>query len=214
MENNKSNFVGNIGEKIETVALFSRCFTIERRGFPSWKTVLIDVCEFVDESGNVYVWFTSAIFKSRRGDTVKLRGTIKAHDEYKGTKQTVLTRCKVETISSPIDRAKKQKEEQVINGDILIMPYRQYKNHYSDCATVKNSYNEHEHTIGVIIPDGRMKKNGVRGQHFTGYEFSYTENNVRFISTYRAIDEEHAIAHLKREHKTADNIKIEHVYFY
>lgn len=46
------------------------------------------------------------------------------------------------------------------------MPYRQYKNSYSDCETVPGSYNKSSKTIIVLIPEGRMKKSGVRGQSF------------------------------------------------
>ena len=33
--------------------------------------------------------------EQNKGDEVTLNGTIKAHSEYKGIKQTELTRCKV-----------------------------------------------------------------------------------------------------------------------
>jgi hypothetical protein len=47
-----------------------------------------------DDDGNVYVWRTLAE-KMAEGRTYKVRGTVKEHGEYNGTKQTVLTRCKV-----------------------------------------------------------------------------------------------------------------------
>jgi hypothetical protein len=49
---------------------------------------------FTDVEGNILVWWTS----SKRldvGTTYTLRGTVKKHDDYKGTKQTVLSRCAV-----------------------------------------------------------------------------------------------------------------------
>lgn len=48
-----------------------------------------------DASGNLFSWFASSrnVETVRPGDTVSLTGTIKAHVEYKGTKETQLTRC-------------------------------------------------------------------------------------------------------------------------
>lgn len=49
--------------------------------------------------GNVLVWFASREQDVKVGDTVTLRGTVKKHDDYKGTAQTTLTRCKVSKAS-------------------------------------------------------------------------------------------------------------------
>lgn len=46
------------------------------------------------------------------------------------------------------------------------MTYRQFKTSYADCETVPGSYNKSSKTIIVLIPEGRMKKSGVRGQSF------------------------------------------------
>lgn len=43
--------------------------------------------------GNVFVWTTSTYLNTNKEYTVK--GTVKEHAEFKGTKQTVLTRCRV-----------------------------------------------------------------------------------------------------------------------
>lgn len=48
-----------------------------------------------DALGNNLVWFASGN-NLDVGDTVKLKGTVKAHNERNGFKQTVLTRCKVQ----------------------------------------------------------------------------------------------------------------------
>lgn len=48
--------------------------------------------EFVDPSGNVYVWWTGKSFDE--GLKVSLKGSIKDHKVYKGVEQTILTRCK------------------------------------------------------------------------------------------------------------------------
>lgn len=51
--------------------------------------------KFRDASGNVLTWFSSVCFSLRPGEKVKLDGTVKAHNEYNGAKETVLTRCKI-----------------------------------------------------------------------------------------------------------------------
>ena len=42
----------------------------------------------------------------------------------------------------------------------VTMLYRRYKQHYSDCETVADSYNKSLKTIVVLIPDGRVKSSG------------------------------------------------------
>lgn len=56
------------------------------------------VYKFTDASGNIYVWKTggglvkSDGFYLGTGDTVVVKATVKEHSEYKGVRQTVLTR--------------------------------------------------------------------------------------------------------------------------
>ena len=52
------------------------------------------------------------------------------------------------------------------------MKYSQYKKHYADCKTVPGTYDTIEKSIIVLIPEGRMKKSGVRGQRDNYYRFS------------------------------------------
>lgn len=65
--------------------------------------------KFKDESGNVFVWKTGSPIFIQDGDDyrpvkvsekVSLKGTIKEHGNFKGDKQTVLTRCKVMEVSA------------------------------------------------------------------------------------------------------------------
>ncbi len=51
----------------------------------------------VDADGNHFKWFASGVRDFEAGDVLTLKGTIKAHDEYRGVKQTQITRCKVVT---------------------------------------------------------------------------------------------------------------------
>ncbi|MBY0525564.1 MAG: hypothetical protein K2R98_19320 [Gemmataceae bacterium] len=48
---------------------------------------------FADQQGNIVVWKASNEQDAAKGDTVIVHGTVKEHGEYKGTKQTVLSRC-------------------------------------------------------------------------------------------------------------------------
>jgi len=48
-----------------------------------------------DPDGHLLVWFSSN-FRANVGDILNGKGTVKAHQEYRGVKQTVLTRCKFE----------------------------------------------------------------------------------------------------------------------
>lgn len=49
--------------------------------------------KFVDEAGNVFIWYASRPIELQ--ERMTLKATIKAHNERNGVKQTVLTRCKV-----------------------------------------------------------------------------------------------------------------------
>lgn len=58
------------------------------------------------------------------------------------------------------------------------MLYRRYKQHYADCETVFGSYDRRTKTIDVLIPEGRLKPSGVRGQSFKYMEFTGTEKTT------------------------------------
>lgn len=47
-----------------------------------------------DANGNVFIWKT-ACNEIREGAKVTIKATVKEHKEYRGVKQTILTRCKV-----------------------------------------------------------------------------------------------------------------------
>lgn len=53
------------------------------------------LCKFTDADGNRFAWFASCDIGFEIGDAVELRGTVKAHKEFNGTKETQLTRCKI-----------------------------------------------------------------------------------------------------------------------
>lgn len=86
-EPSNSEYVGEIGDRIEETLTVTKAVTLESY----YGTSIMHIME--NAVGNVFVWITKA--KSYpEGKVVTLRGTIKDHKEYKGTKQTILTRCK------------------------------------------------------------------------------------------------------------------------
>lgn len=48
------------------------------------------------------------------------------------------------------------------------MLYSRYKRSFSDCKIIPGTYHKDSKTIAVEIPEGRMKKSGVRGKRSIG----------------------------------------------
>ena len=84
-----NEYAGSVGDKITTEA------TVENvTGFDGYYGYMY-VYNFKDVHGHMLVWFTSKDLGVDTGDKIHISGTIKKLNEYKGIKQTVLTRCKV-----------------------------------------------------------------------------------------------------------------------
>ena len=95
--NHKSEFQGNIGEKIEKELTLVKSVSFETHFTYYGETQYIH--KFEDEDGNIYIWKTSnALVEDKPIQKCILKGTIKEHSEYNTEKQTVLTRCKVKEI--------------------------------------------------------------------------------------------------------------------
>ena len=95
-EAEKSKWIGEVGKRISFVPVETVCLT-------SWDTMYgtTFVNKLVDESGNVFIWKTGTtltpyIEGNKEMFAVKVTGTVKEHKEYRGVKQTELTRCRVE----------------------------------------------------------------------------------------------------------------------
>lgn len=82
-----SDHVGQVGDKVELDV------TYIRTGNYSTKFGTTYVHTFEDGDGNEFVWKTSSFGDFPAGKN-HIKATIKDHDEYKGVKQTILTRCK------------------------------------------------------------------------------------------------------------------------
>jgi hypothetical protein len=86
----KSNeYVGSVGDK-----LLVEVTVLKRNSFETdYGTTFLFV--LADAAGNSLVWFASNNVLEV-GETVTLKGTVKAQNDRDGRKQTVLTRCKVQ----------------------------------------------------------------------------------------------------------------------
>ena len=105
-------YIGEVGTKVEVEATFLNGYEYESTY--GWRTTTTLIATFETEDGNKLVWKTSTAFKRtdgafafpdktsetgwrrvERGTKMHLTGTVKEHSEFRGEKQTVLTRAKV-----------------------------------------------------------------------------------------------------------------------
>lgn len=83
-----SNYIGNVGERISVKVTLSKVTAFD---------TMYGTCfciSMVDENSNRVIWMTSKAPKKNEGDIFTVVGTVKEHKEYKGCKQTSLSRCK------------------------------------------------------------------------------------------------------------------------
>lgn len=232
-------YIGTIGDKITVEAVYKKSYEYYTHYTYYGETHSIHV--FEDAEGNCIVWNTTGIVSDRnyvnaRGDVqpifygskVLITATVKAHAEYKGTKQTSISRPRFKVVNlgkSPEEiqrekdaekeERKKSQLESLVDGDFVWeMTYRQYKQHYSDCETIIDSYRCDEYdpaTISVIIRAGRLKNSGVRGKHYSGYEFT-TDAGMKIC--YRAVSEENAKKRLIKDYPEGKYWECTHIYRY
>lgn len=88
-KNADSDYQGSVGERITVTVKVEKIMSFDSQ----WGTS--DMFLMRDAGSNVYKWMTSSCVDMGEGSEVTLTGTVKKHDDYRGTKQTVLTRCKV-----------------------------------------------------------------------------------------------------------------------
>lgn len=99
----QSDYVGEIGKKIETELTLKKRIAYSAN-YNGYNETTSYIYLFEDDTGNAYKWSTGKFLEKivndcyetiNEGDTVKIKGSIKAHEEYNEQKQTVITRCKV-----------------------------------------------------------------------------------------------------------------------
>lgn len=90
----KSNWVGSVGGRVELKDAFVSVLTGWYSDFGY--TYLYKI---VDTNGNIFTWKTSKWLGDDEslapGTRISLKGTVKNHSEFRGVKQTELTRCRV-----------------------------------------------------------------------------------------------------------------------
>lgn len=217
-----SEYVGSVGSKISVQVTLTNEFEYVDYKFSFYGTTHYTYI-MEDDQGNVYVWKTTTTLVFgyddhhldciRKGDKMTISGTVKEHSEFKGVKQTILTRCKFALVAHKPDEIVLKREQQMQSleeGDLIWkMPYKQYKEHYSDCETISGSFDKEKTTIRVIIRKGRMKNSGVRGKHFSGYEFRTKHGEV---VCYRAVSEKNARKQLEKDFPNSGDWECTHIY--
>jgi hypothetical protein len=91
-------YYGNVGEKVKGIAVTGKCLTSYTNCYGSiYNAVTTFVYQFTDNANHVFIWKTANDIPLNDDGIFNgvISGTIKEHSEYKGTKQTVLTRVKV-----------------------------------------------------------------------------------------------------------------------
>ena len=228
------SYIGEIGKRLTITVTYKHRFEYTDYKFSYYGTTHFTHI-FEDSEGNTIVWKSTNMVEyindgsenpKRKGDVefvtkgskVELTGSVKEHGSYKDQEQTVVTRCKFKLVERAktdleIQQEKVEAQNASIGENDLVweMPYRQYKEHYSDCETIIGSFDRHEDshgnchgdpTIKVIIREGRLKNSGVRGKHFRTYEFKTDEG--KFVR-YRAVCEENARKQLKKDFPNSDS---------
>lgn len=85
----QSAHVGQVGNKVSESIKEWKCLTAWDT---QWGTTFL--YEFTTEDGNILIWKTSKWLDDEK-EFKTVSGTVKAHNEFRGVKQTELTRCKV-----------------------------------------------------------------------------------------------------------------------
>lgn len=86
----ESNYFGTVGERYKDLNIY------DMKVLANYETMfgLMYVYKIVLENGNILIWKTTSWFEELE-KFKKIDFTIKAHNEYKDTKQTEVTRCKL-----------------------------------------------------------------------------------------------------------------------
>lgn len=89
----ESEFVGTEGERMsfELLTLVDAYSYEQRFGITT-------IYSFQDERGNLLKWFTSGSFDGRIGEQFKGKATVEKHQVYKGKKETLIKRAKLEYV--------------------------------------------------------------------------------------------------------------------
>lgn len=90
-----SQHVGQVGERVEFNGTYVRTGSWEQKAFAGYGMTTMYCHTFKDADGNVFTWKTQRGICMEYGAPVVVKGTVKAHSEYKDERQTELTRCNI-----------------------------------------------------------------------------------------------------------------------
>lgn len=91
----ESQFIGKIGDKITVEAKHTHSAWFESKSPYTHRIETTYIHNFETPEGNVLTWKTGS-YPEISSEKLTITGTVKEHSEYKGVKQTVLTRCKIQ----------------------------------------------------------------------------------------------------------------------
>lgn len=89
-----SEHIGKVGERVEFEVKSVRCLTAWDNCYNGYSNVTTYLWEIKDMENNIFVWKTSNWLNADKPPK-SIKGTIKNHGDFRGTKQTELTRCRV-----------------------------------------------------------------------------------------------------------------------
>lgn len=93
-ERSNSKHVGEVGDRLESVVTVERVTPVGITPAHYYAPAVMDIITMRDENGNAIIWKTTSNHGLERGQTLTLRGTVKAHNTWNNEAQTILTRCK------------------------------------------------------------------------------------------------------------------------
>ena len=94
--NSESDYVGEVGEKITREVYYSRFTSFDSFFGNRWVVTYMYI--FLDMDNNCIVWKTQKAEDFEVGDLIEISGKVKEHSEYKGLKQTFVTRPKIKIL--------------------------------------------------------------------------------------------------------------------
>ena len=144
-------------QKVELKVKMNGIYSFE---IPSYRGYGYDtkyIYNMSSEDGKVYVWKTtcemwlpygSERMLAQEEDVIRIVGFLKGEQEYKGVKQTLLCDVKCKEVfeygrsweERKAQKRQKQIESMGLGDRIVEVTYREYKQKFSDCETLENSF--------------------------------------------------------------------------
>lgn len=95
----KSTHIGQVGKR-ENLGTFKVVSTRFFESFFGRQVSVKTLVRLVNDAGQIVIWWASSAITLEEGVQVNVKATVKAHDEYNGTPQTVITRAIISPIYS------------------------------------------------------------------------------------------------------------------